>query len=61
MDNPVNYIGIPWILGGCSKAGADCWGLTVMILENCYNIKVNRFIGAQDSGDDLAKIIHSTF
>lgn len=59
MDSPANYIGIPWILGGHSQDGADCWGLTTLILKNCYGVNVDRFIGAKDSGDELAEIINS--
>lgn len=59
MDSPVNYIGIPWILGGHDKSGADCWGLALLVLDKCYGININRFIGAKYTGDELAEIVNS--
>jgi len=59
MKNISDYIGIPWIIGGSDFSGCDCWGLSLLILDECFNIQVNRFIGAKYTGDELDDIINS--
>lgn len=54
-----DYVGIPWILGGREKSGADCWGLAVMVLGDVFGVIINRFDGDKSSGDDLVRIIES--
>lgn len=57
MENPNDYVGIPWQLGGYTKSAADCWGLTVMVCKYCYGVNIKIYLGSQASGDDLAGII----
>lgn len=54
-----DYIGIPWQLGGHTRASADCWGLCLLVLKDCYGINLNRFVGATYTGDELAEIVNS--
>lgn len=38
-----NYVGVPFLDGGESFEGADCWGLLCMVLEREYGVLVNDF------------------
>lgn len=57
MDDVNDYVGIPWQLGGFTKQGADCWGLTLMVCKNCYGVKIPLYLGSCAEGDALAEII----
>lgn len=54
-----NYVGIPWVKGGYSHSGCDCWGLVLLILDELYDIKINEYVGSKASGDKLTEIIFS--
>ena len=43
--------------GGYSVSGADCWGLTILVLLKVYGIDVREYNGSQASGDELTDII----
>ena len=51
------YVGIPWLKGGYDKSGADCWGLTILILRDVHGVIVNEFVGSKACGDELSCII----
>ena len=36
-----DFIGIPWIVGGSSHAGADCWGLVKMVYAEKFKVEIN--------------------
>ena len=57
MKHPNEFVGINWVQGGHSTKGADCWGLTILVLNQCYGIKIKEFIGAKYEGDALSTII----
>ena len=52
-----NLIGIPWVKGGATEAGADCWGLVLLALDRIYGIKLDRHRGAKFIGNDLSSLI----
>ena len=52
-----NYIGIPWVKGGNKTTGCDCWGLVLLVLNDVYNININKFVGAKHEGDQLSDVI----
>jgi len=54
-----NYVGIPWLKGGSTKNGADCWGLTLLVLNKCFGVIVDKYLGSKASNRELAKIINS--
>lgn len=58
MSKDLNqYIGIPWVKGGHSLQGADCWGLVLLIQAGVHGVVIQRHKGAKAAGDDLAEII----
>lgn len=61
MITPETYLGIPWVKGGNTRIGADCWGLTVMGLRDMYGVELKIYEGSKADGLDLANIItHET-
>ena len=57
------YIGIPFVKGGRSLKGADCWGLVIIIMEEQFNVLVphkNEFsYGTKEEIEEAAAaIIH---
>jgi cell wall-associated NlpC family hydrolase len=57
MITPEAYLGIPWVKGGNTRVGVDCWGLTVMGLREMYGVKLKIYEGSKADGRDLANII----
>lgn len=51
------YVGVPYKLGGFSFAGADCWGLCLMVMRKVFNVHIDLFEGRKDNGIDLENII----
>ena len=51
------FVGIPYKQGGFSFAGADCWGLCLMVMRKVFDVNISLFEGRKDEGDDLEKII----
>lgn len=43
------YVGIPFLAGGRTETGADCWGLARIVLRDLYGSDLPRF-----DGEDLA-------
>jgi cell wall-associated NlpC family hydrolase len=39
------YIGIPYVEGGCSHAGCDCFGLLVLIWREIFKIELPAYAG----------------
>lgn len=60
MKHPNDFVGIAWVKGGHSIDGADCWGLTTMVLRECYNIIITKFVGSKYDGFELANIMNQT-
>lgn len=40
MINVQRYIGIPWLDGGRSFSGCECWGLVEIVLKNEFGIEI---------------------
>lgn len=59
MDDVNDYVGIPWQLGGFTKSGADCWGLCLMVCQQCFGVKIPIYLGSCAEGDHLAEIINT--
>lgn len=38
--NLSDYVGIPYRDGGCSRDGADCWGLAVLVFAERFGIQL---------------------
>lgn len=49
------YVGIPYIFGGLSRDGADCWGLVRLILAEQFGKDLPAF-SREDSPEALARI-----
>lgn len=49
-------VGIPWVKGGYTIEGADCWGL-VLIACSRLRIPINIYKGSKASGVELSDII----
>ena len=48
MANDINnYVGIPWVKGGYSRDGADCWGLFLLVLSEYFNIELDIHKGSK--------------
>lgn len=54
-----DYVGIPWVRGGGDISGADCWGLTVLVIREVYGIDIEQYGGSKASGEELTGIIES--
>ena len=54
-----DFTGVPWVRGGHTVAGADCWGLTIMVLREVYGINVREYNGSQATGEELTEIINN--
>jgi len=52
-------VGIPWLRGGDSVEGADCWGLTRIAMRELYGVHLDPFEGELPRGRDLANAIMS--
>lgn len=52
------YIGIPYLFGGCTIDGADCWGLVCMVLSDLYGKELPRYQTTEKSGKDLAALVN---
>lgn len=52
-----DFVGIPWVLGGNTKSGADCWGLVSLVSDMVYGVKIKEHIGSCESGSVLNAII----
>jgi len=37
------YIGIPWVCGGSTEEGADCWGIVKMVYKDLLNIEIGHY------------------
>lgn len=59
MAHVNDFVGIPWKQGGNDKHGADCWGLTVLVMREVYGIDIKEYNGSKASGDELTNIIES--
>lgn len=53
-----DFVGVPWLKGGCDISGADCWGLFVLVSREVYGLVVNEYNGSKASGDELTAIIN---
>jgi len=53
-----DFVGIPWVKGGYTISGADCWGLTILVLREVYDIVVNEYNGSKAFGEELTNIIN---
>lgn len=42
-DWVASYIGLPWLTDGRDRAGVDCWGLFLLILQEKFNIEVPHY------------------
>lgn len=51
-----DLVGIPWIKGGHSIDGADCWGI-VLIACSRLGIPIDIYKGSKACGDELSNII----
>lgn len=57
-----SFIGIPWLKGGCTKEGADCWGLMLLVLNDVFNIPISAHKNSILDGDELTQaIINETY
>ena len=52
-----DYTGIPWVKGGYDVSGADCWGLTILVLRDVYGVVIPEYNGSEASGNELTDII----
>lgn len=50
-----NYVGIPWLDGGRTEAGADCWGLFWLVYKNTLGIELPSY--SEDYTTALDRII----
>lgn len=50
-------MGIPWVKGGYSKDGADCWGLVIIALRDVCGIQVEELHGCTETGEGLSNVI----
>ena len=58
MNQDINdYIGIPWVQGGSTREGADCWGLVLLVSREVFGLDLGLYEGAKHTGEDLARII----
>ncbi len=44
MHWSINYMGIPWVAGGRTPDGFDCWGLVREIYQSILNIDLPMYI-----------------
>ena len=58
MNPDVNeYIGIPWVRGGSTRKGADCWGLVLLVSREVFGLDLGLYEGAKHTGAELSRII----
>lgn len=50
-----HYVGVPWVDGGRTEAGADCWGLFRLVYAQVLGIPLPSYSGAY--GSALDKVI----
>lgn len=53
------YVGIPWVKGGNTIAGADCWGLFTLASNDVHGVIVKEYIGSTVTGNELSGIIET--
>jgi len=56
MEKFNNLVGIPFLKGGSSKVGADCWGIVLLAFQ-LEGIAISDNIGCKADGLGLALII----
>ena len=52
------FVGIPWVQGGCSEVGADCWGLLTLVSREVYGVVIAEYEGSKVSGELLTTVIN---
>ncbi len=55
-----DFVGIPYVKGGDTMAGADCWGVVLLALEAVHGIKVDDQRNCKAEGSALSDIIDET-
>lgn len=53
-----DLVGVPWVSGGSSLSGADCWGLVLLASREIYGVDIGRYEGAEFRGEKLTEIIN---
>ena len=60
MEHPNDFVGIAWVQGGHTVDGADCWGLTTLVLKECFDIEITKYEGAKYEGAELSNIMNQS-
>ena len=54
-----DYVGIPWLKGGNTKQGADCWGLATLVLRDVFGINIKEYANSKATCSELRQIIET--
>jgi cell wall-associated NlpC family hydrolase len=55
-----NYVGLPWLPGGRSRAGCDCWGLVTQVYSDVAGIALDPLNGlyvTAEEREDIARLV----
>ncbi|MCJ2131454.1 NlpC/P60 family protein [Methylobacterium sp. E-045] len=56
MHWSVDYIGLPWQVGGLTRDGIACWGLARLVYAECLGIPLPDYAAAVPSLEERAEV-----